>query len=62
MFVVTALYAIAIYFIQQFVFTSLSETLGGYRDKLKENKLNEDIERSKDKDQLSEEFIEGVNM
>ncbi len=62
MIVITALYAIAIYFIQQFVFTNLGEVLGGYRDKVKENKLNEDIRRSKDKDELSEEFIEGVNM
>lgn len=53
-----------IFWIQQFNFPFLAEMFGNYRDRVKENKLNDDIRKSteKDTDKISEEYIKGVNM
>ncbi|BDU67585.1 MAG: hypothetical protein TYPL_2380 [Candidatus Tyloplasma litorale] len=53
-----------IFVIQQFTFTYLSKMFGEFRDRVKKNKLNDDIRKSKENNdnQSREEYIEGVNM
>lgn len=54
-----------IFIVQQFVFPYFAEILGDFRDKVKENKLKDDIknsQNSKENGKSKEEMIDGVNM
>ncbi len=61
-FVITIWSMVILSFSQYFVFPFYSRKLDGYRKKLKDNKKNDDVTRSKNKDIISEEYIKGINM
>ncbi len=62
--IVTILAPLSIYLIQQFIFPLLAKSLGDRREGKVKLKLKSDIERTKNKnkDEIMEEYIEGINM
>ncbi len=64
MVILTALAIVTVYMTQQLIFPFLAEMFGGYRDSKVESRLKKDIAASKNKKdgEISEEYIEGVNM
>lgn len=47
---------------QRYVFTYFAKILTGFNDRVRNNKISDDIRRSKSSDEPQEEYIEGVNM
>lgn len=48
--------------VQRYVFTYFARILTNFNDKVRDNKVNDDIRRSKNSNEPQEEYIEGVNM
>lgn len=60
--IITIISPILILLTQETIFIFLAKFLGKYREDKKELQKNKDINKSKNKDNISEEYINGVNM
>ncbi len=62
LFVVSIWSPFVIFIIQRIIFPYFANLLGDFRNKIKSNKIKDDVRRAKNNDEVSEEFIEGINM